>query len=238
MKTRCIIVEDEPIAVEIIEHYLKTMPDITIVAKCNNALEAFSILKNNSVDLMFLDIHMPQISGLEFLKSLRNPPKVILTTAHRKYALEGFDLNVVDYLLKPISLDRFMKAIDKYYHLSNTASVNISSVSSSKEEPFIYVKADRKAVKVLLGEIFYIESLKDYVVIHKKEQKIITKQQIGFFEQELPPEMFLRIHRSYIVAINKIEAVTKSSIEINKKELPISRSYKNEVIKSLKLSLE
>ena len=236
MKTKCIIVEDEPIAADILEMYIKNMPDLQLTAKCKNAVEAFHLLQSENVDLIFLDIQMPQVSGLDFLKSLNNPPKVILTTAFRKYAIEGFELNVVDYLLKPISFERFLKAVDKYYQLvKSPAPINYEGNTLSLDKLFIYVKANRKVQKVHLDEILYIESLKDYVIIYLKEQKIITKQFISYFEDQLPKKSFLRIHRSYIVSINRIDAVSKSTIEIGKKELPISRNYKNEVLKSLHL---
>ncbi|MFC2135290.1 LytR/AlgR family response regulator transcription factor [Bacteroidota bacterium] len=235
MKTKCIIVEDEPIAIDVIVSHLNNFPDIEIAAKCTNALKAFEVLKNQKIDLMFLDINMPKISGLDFLKSLSFPPKVIITTAYRKFALEGFELNVVDYLLKPISLERFMKAVDKYYQLKKgDADPNkINVEGDSHAELSIYVKSDRKNVKILLDDIVYIESLKDYVVIHKTNERIITKQQISFLDRSLPQKMFLRIHRSYIVSIPKITAVTKTSVEIGKKELPISRNYKNIVLETL-----
>lgn len=236
MKTKCIIVEDEPIAVEILETYINNLPELELTAKCQNAVEAFRVLQNSSFDLMFLDIHMPQISGLEFMKTLSNPPKIIITTAHRKYAVEGFELDVVDYLLKPVSFERFMKAVDKYYQRSKSAlAANYEFSSPPNEEPFVYVKADRKVVKVFLKDILYLESMKDYVVIFQKDKKIVTKDNISFFEHRLPQNMFLRIHRSYIVSISKIHSVTKTSVEICNKELPISRNYKNSVLKTLKI---
>lgn len=236
MKTRCIVIDDEPIAADILEMYIKNMPDLILIAKCKNAVEAFRLMQAYNVDLVFLDIQMPQVSGLDFLKSLNNPPKVIITTAFRKYAIEGFELNVVDYLLKPISFERFLKAVDKYYHVIKTQTPISMEVNSLVcESPFIYVKANRKTLKVHLDEILYIESLKDYVIIYLKDQKVITKQFISHFEDQLPKNLFLRIHRSYIVSINKIDSVSKSTVEIGKKELPISRNYKNEVLKTLHL---
>lgn len=236
MKTRCLVVDDEPIAADILEMYIKNMPDLMLIAKCKNAVEAFRLMQEYNVDLVFLDIQMPQVSGLDFLKSLNNPPKIIITTAFRKYAIEGFELNVVDYLLKPISFERFLKAVDKYYQLNKSQTpISMEVNLSACENLFIYVKADRKTLKVHLDEILYIESLKDYVIIYLKDQKIITKQFISYFEDQLPPNLFLRIHRSYIVSINKIDSVSKSTVEIGKKELPISRNYKNEVLKTLHL---
>ncbi len=235
MKTRCLIVDDEPLAIEVIETYLKNLSDIEIIGTCNNAVQAFEIVKKQNVDLIFLDIQMPQITGIDFIKALNNPPKVIFTTAYRDYAIDGFDLNVVDYLLKPISFDRFLKAIDKYYVATpaNVVSPIPTSGEENKTEPYIFIKSDRKMIRVLLDDIYFIESLKDYVTIYKKDKKIITKNQITFFEQTLPSDKFLRIHRSFIVSISKIEAYTPSSIEILNKNLPIGRNYKNEVFKRL-----
>ena len=201
------------------------------MAICNDAIEAFEILKNKSVDLIFLDIQMPQLTGLDFLKSLVKPPKVIITTAYREYALEGYELDVVDYLLKPISFERFMKAINKYYQSVNN-SVIISD-NSSVQDSYIYVKADKKVIKILLKDIFYIESLKDYVQIYTIKKSIVTKNQIGFLEEKLPADKFVRIHKSYIVSISRIDAFTSNTIEIKNKELPIGRSYKNLVLKTL-----
>jgi len=231
MKTKCIIVDDEPLAIEVIESHLKKFKEIDILARCNDAIEAFEILKNKSVDLIFLDIQMPQLTGLDFLKSLAKPPKVIITTAYREYALEGYELDVVDYLLKPISFERFMKAINKYYQCVNN-SVIISD-NSSVQDSYIYVKADKKVIKILLKDIFYIESLKDYVQIYTIRKSIVTKNQIGFLEEKLPADKFVRIHKSYIVSISRIDAFTSNTIEIKNKELPIGRSYKNLVLKTL-----
>lgn len=234
MKLKCIIVEDEPLAQDVIETYLTNATEIELCGKFDNALKAFQYLQKNKVDLMFLDIQMPQLNGIDFLKTLRNAPKVILTTAYRDYAIEGFDLNVVDYLLKPISLERFLKAIDKLY---NPPAVPVTLPTSQKSgtgvPDYIYVHSNRKQIKVVLDDILYLESLKDYVVIYTGDQKIMTKNTLSYFEESLPGEAFLRIHRSYIISINKINAITKASIEIGKRELPIGKQYKNSVSASL-----
>ena len=237
MKTRCLIVDDEPLAIEVIETYLNNLSDIEIVGKCENAVQAFELIKKKAVDLIFLDIQMPQITGIDFIKTLLNPPKVIFTTAYRQYAIDGFDLNVVDYLLKPIPIDRFLKAMDKYYvsiQQKPEADVLISQ-AKIENDPYIFVKSERKMIKIFLDEIYFLESLKDYVTIYKKDKKIITKNQIGFFEQALPNDKFLRIHRSFIVSISKIEAYTPNSIEILNKNLPIGRNYKNEIMKKFNI---
>ena len=173
MKTKCIIVDDEPLALEVIESHLKKFKDIEIVARCNDAIEAFEIIKKKSVDLIFLDIQMPQMTGLDFLKTLNKPPKVIITTAYREYALDGYELDVVDYLLKPISFERFMKAINKYYQSADNAVIlSDNGQQSQQTDSYIYVKADKKVVKILLRDIFFIESLKDYVQIHTLKKSI------------------------------------------------------------------
>jgi len=234
MKTKCIIVDDEPLAIEVIESHLKNFKDIEIIARCNDAIEAFEILKSKSVDLIFLDIQMPQMTGLDFLKTLNTPPKVIITTAYREYALDGYELDVIDYLLKPISFERFMKAINKYYQSANESIfVSDNTKSSQPSDSYIYVKSDKKVIKILLLDILFIESLKDYVQIHTIKKSIVTKNQIGVLAEKLPADKFVRIHKSYIVSISRIEAFTSSTIEIKNKELPIGRSYKNLVLKTL-----
>jgi DNA-binding LytR/AlgR family response regulator len=237
MKTRCLLVDDEPIALDILETYLSRLPEIEIAGRCTNAIQAMEMVQSKHIDLMFLDIKMPQFDGISFIKSLQKPPGVILTTAYREYALEGYDLNIIDYLLKPISFERFMKAIAKYYEQrkDSTAKIQQETALSALREQFIYVKAEKKTIKVYLKDIYFIESLKDYVIIHKRDSKIISRDKISRLEEMLPRDMFLRIHRSYIVSIPKIEAVTSDSIEIAKKELPIARNYKQIVAKMLDL---
>lgn len=235
MKTKCMIVDDEPLAIEIIESYLHRLTDFEISAKCTSAIEAFELLAKLNTDLIFLDIQMPELTGLEFLRSVKNPPKVIFTTAYRKYAVDGFDLNVVDYLLKPVSFERFLKAIDKYYK-SAEQDFRVISNGGKEDEEYIYVKENKKAVKILFKNILYIESMKDYVVIHTDEKKVVSKIPISRLESQLPQNKFLRIHKSYIVAIPRIDAFTSYSLEIGKKELTIGRTYKNSVLKALNFS--
>jgi len=234
MKTKCIIIDDEPLAIEVIESYLIKIDDMEIVAKCESAVDALAVLRKKQIDLMFLDIQMPELTGLDFLKSLSHPPKVILTTAHRKYAIEGYELDAVDYLLKPISFKRFLKAVNKYFKSADTKNKVIHD--EANEDDFIYVKENKKTIKISLEEILYIESMKDYVTFHTAQKKIITKSTMSELEEKLPVEKFIRIHRSYIVAIKKIDAFTATSIEIGKKELTIGRNYKNGVMRLLKQS--
>lgn len=227
MKTKCIIVDDEPLAIEIIESYLKDFPAIEIVATCTDAMKAFEILRQTKIDLIFLDIKMPQISGIRFLRSLNDPPAVILTTAYREYAIDGFDLNVIDYLLKPIEFERFLQAIDKYYRAAGNREVNsINHPAAETKIETIFVKSDRKMMQLPVRDIYLIESMKDYVTIYLKNDKIITKETISYFEKTLPQNEFIRIHRAYIAAAGKIKAVTADSVEILNRELPIGRKYK------------
>lgn len=237
MRYKCIIVEDEPLAVEIIENYLLNFPSIDVEAVCSNALIAMDVLKKSKIDLMFLDIRMPLISGIEFYKALHNPPKVIITTAYRDYAIEGYELDIVDYLLKPISFERFVKAIDKFYLSQNRPSVlHEAADENDSAGKYIFVKCDRKYMKVFLDDIQFIESMKDYVIIHLPNKKIITKQKISHYEETLPQDIFVRIHKSYIVSIKNMEAVTPASVEVGHKELPIGRNYKNAAFARLKIN--
>lgn len=231
---KCIIVDDEPLAIEVIESHIDKLDDVEVVAKCSNALSAFEILQKQHIDLIFLDIQMPKLTGIDFLKTLRNPPKVIFTTAYREFALESYDLNAVDYLLKPISFDRLLKAMGKVYEQQPTSISSLKSpTTSTKEDAYIYVKADKKMVKIKLMEVLYIESLKDYVRIKTIDKTIITHQKISYLEEKLPESEFLRVHRSYLIAINKVDSFTASTIEIGDHEIPIGRNYKNLVVQSL-----
>ncbi|MFA6085352.1 LytR/AlgR family response regulator transcription factor [Mucilaginibacter sp.] len=235
MKIRVLIVDDEPHAIEVIENYLANFSQMEIAGKCSDAIQAFQLLQQKTIDLMFLDIKMPGINGTDMLRNLKNPPKVIFTTAYSEYALEGYELNAVDYLLKPIPFDRFLRAVDKVYQLPNNSRALIThEVPVSDHESFIYLKVDRKTVKVNINNILWIESLRDYVKVVVKEQVYITKQKISLLEEMLPENRFLRIHRSFIVALTKIDSFYTHSINISSHELPIGRNYKQEVQKKLK----
>ena len=235
MKTRCLIVDDEPLARALIRGHVEKLENFEIVAECGDAMKALNVLREKQVDLIFMDIQMPQITGIEFLKTLKHTPKVIITTAYREYALEGFELDVVDYLLKPITFERFLKSVNKFYQTNPDEVQLVSRASADKiaDESFIYVKENKKIVKVYLSEIKYIEGLSEYVQIHTDKRKIITKTSMTQMEEKLLSENFLRIHKSYIVSVSKIEAFTANTIEINGKELPIGRSFKNAVLNVL-----
>ena len=232
---KCLIVDDEPIASQVIKSYLEKLDAFTLVETCENALQAFEYLQVNTVDLMFLDIQMPKITGLEFLKTLQNPPKVIIVTAYREFAFEGFELDVVDYLLKPVSFERFLKAINKFNNLDNTitrSNIDKNKIPGSGGES-IWVRADRKNVKIQIDDINYIEGLKDYVKIYVKSGLIISKMPMKNMEKMLPAEGFIRIHKSYLIPISKISAFNNEGIEIDSAMLPIGKMYRESVIRYL-----
>ncbi|MCK0147629.1 LytTR family DNA-binding domain-containing protein [Arenibacter sp. F26102] len=227
MKYNCIIVDDEPHAIKILESYIRSLDQLNIVGTCSNGFRAINILNNEKIDLIFLDINMPKLLGTQLLKTLQYPPKVIFTTAHKDYAIEAFELDAIDYLLKPISFERFLKAVNKFCH---TTTVDVATADHASG--FLYFRADRKMVKVFLEDILYIESYKDYIVIHKKTDVVKVKLTISAVEKMLPKNLFLRIHRSFIVSTNSVTAYTKNDVEIGKIELPIGRNYST-VIKRL-----
>lgn len=227
-----IIVDDEPLAQEVIETYVSKFPALNLVAKCNNAVEAFEVLNKEAVDLMFLDIQMPQISGIDFLKTLSNPPQVIFTTAFSEYAMDGYELNVVDYLLKPISLDRFAKAVNKAIAQGQASQENEpTSLNHSEPSDYIFVKADKKLIKIRFDEINYIEGLKDYVILHTPNGRVVTLQTMKSLELKLPSEIFMRVHRSFIVNLGNISIIEGNTVQINKKIIPIGKNYKDLLLK-------
>ncbi|PQJ21494.1 LytTR family DNA-binding domain-containing protein [Tenacibaculum sp. SG-28] len=233
-KTSCIIVDDEPVAREILENYIAKIPSIEVIKSCSNALEVMEVLNRQKVELLFLDINMPDISGLSLAKSIRNQTKIIFTTAYREYAIDGFDLHVVDYLLKPFSFDRFLEAIQKFHRQRQMqGNEKPSSTTNKNIADFIFVKSDRKMLKLNLKDILYLESLSDYIKIHTTEKTVITRETFANIERKIPASQFLRVHRSFIIAIAHIESFTKEHIEIRKKAIPISRGYKQEVLAKL-----
>lgn len=232
---KCLIVDDEPLAIEIIETYLNKLEDFEIVAKCQNALQAFKVLEESSVDLIFLDIQMPQLTGIEFLKALSNKPKVIFTTAYIDYAVESYELDVLDYLVKPISFERFFKAINKYSKNLKKPDLNKDVANdSSLSKAYIYVRENKKNYKILYSSILYVESVKDYVRIHTHDKNVIVKSTLSDFQKELSQIQFLRVHRSYIVNLDHVTAHTSKDIEIESIEIPIGISYKQKVFEILK----
>ncbi|MCY7329960.1 MAG: LytTR family DNA-binding domain-containing protein [Saprospiraceae bacterium] len=238
---RVLIVDDEPLALDVLETYLQQMPELELVKRCSNALEANEALKTHDIDLMFLDIQMPQLTGIDFVKTLSHPPMVVFTTAYPNYAIQGFDLNALDYLLKPISLERFVKAVNKaveHHELTHRETGGSNGVIHAPQPgdllEFFFVKADKKLVKVNFDDIIYIEGLKDYVIIRLLNGRVITLQTMKSLEDRLPQHRFRRIHRSYIVSLDKIMAIEGNMVEVMEKDkpklLPIGKNYRDELL--------
>ncbi|HYI76530.1 MAG TPA: LytTR family DNA-binding domain-containing protein [Chryseolinea sp.] len=235
MKLTCLIVEDEPIAQDILKSYIDKTEFFEISAQVSNAIDAFTFLQNNPVNLLFLDIKMPQMSGIELLRALSNKPKVIITSAYRDYAIEAFDLDVVDYLLKPFSFERFLRAVGKAFNDTLTNVATVPAQKNLKEKSFFFVKGNKQLQKIYVEDIAYIESQRDYLKFKLvNEQEIITRQTIGYYEQFLPAQLFIRIHRSFIVAIDKIKTAEVNRLMIGQQYLPIGRNYKQHVFEYLK----
>lgn len=231
-KIACLIIDDEPPAQVVLKKYISDVPSLELAGICNNAVKAITFLQTQPVDLLFLDIQMPGLLGTKFVRTLNNPPKIIFTTAYRKFAVEGFELNAVDYLLKPISFDRFIMGVNKIFQLNFRSFNNNFSGTESEQEnnhPFLYLRSNRKMVKIFFNDILFIESLKDYLKIVTTQKSIITRQSISSMEEMLPKNTFLRIHRSYIVALDKIDSFKGDTIDIAKYELPIGRLFKHDV---------
>ncbi|HQF27923.1 MAG TPA: LytTR family DNA-binding domain-containing protein [Bacteroidia bacterium] len=233
IKLKCIIVDDEPLAQEVLERYLENIREIELVKKCSNALEAFEVLHTEHIDLMFLDISMPVISGIDFLRSLRKAPAVIITTAYPDYALQGYELDVVDYLVKPVSLERFMKGVNKA--VERIKAINLlpaQEVKPSKVD-YMFVKSDQKLIKIRFSDIDYIEGMKDYVKIYTTEKMIVTLHTMKYFESNLPSGNFMRIHKSYIVNLDAIKSISGNELELKTVRLPIGSSYKEVLMKKI-----
>ncbi len=228
---RCLLVDDEPIALRVLRTHLAQIPDVEIVAECTNAMAALRVLREHDVDLAFLDIEMPGLSGIGLLEALEHPPRIVFTTAHRDYALQGFEWDAVDYLLKPISLPRLVRAVEKYRRLLPTQQSNAPEAPT--EAPTLTLRAERRTVRVPIPDIRYIESLSDYVKIHTITNEYTTKLRIRDLEEELSPHGFIRIHRSFVVALAHVEAFSSSEINVGQQHLPISRTYKKATLEHL-----
>ena len=223
---KCLIVEDEPLAAEVLQDYIRQVPFLKLIKTCSDAIYAMETLKEEKIDLVFLDIHLPKLKGLDFIKSLTNPPHIIITSAYHEYALEGHELNVLDYLLKPIEFKRFLKAVNRLSAVQEHTE-DVSQKPSERE--YLFFNVSKKKVKIFLDEILYIESLKEYIRVCTRQKPIITKFQLGEIEEILSKNNFLRVHRSFIVAKDKIDAFTATDVEVSGKQLPIGRSYKDVV---------
>ncbi len=228
-----LIVDDEPLALEVLETYIGQMPELNLVGRCSNALEARELLSKERVDLMFLDIQMPQLTGIDFVKTLTHPPLIVFTTAYSNYAIEGFELSALDYLVKPISLERFMKAVNKANDQLDLVRRDALRTGDDGLD-FFFVKADKKLVKINFDDIVYIEGLKDYVIIRLSHTRVITLQTMKSLEEKLPSPQFRRIHRSFIVGMDKVLAIEGSMVEVMEKDkpklLPIGKNYRDELL--------
>ena len=228
----CLIVDDEPPAREVLKRYIEKLPMLHLAGECGNALQVIPFLHTNQVDILFLDIRMPQLNGLELVSTLVNPPKIIFTTAYAEHALESYELQATDYLLKPIKFERFVRAVNRAMPLPAVA-VTAPEAPVTTEDNFLYFRADRKMVKVMLKDILYIESLKDYVKIMTSTGQVITKYSMAALEAMLPATGFLRIHRSFIIAAEKLSAYTNTHVQLGATELPIGKMYQHEILKKL-----
>lgn len=223
MKIRCLIIDDEPLAVQVVEDHLKNFDNIEIVGTFGNPLKAFGVLQQERIDVIFLDINMPQMSGFVFVENLQYKPLIVVTTAYREYAVKGFELDILDYLVKPISFNRFLKTVNKIYQ-----QVFLHSTGTDvalHQEPHIFLKVNKKLIKVNLNDIFYVESLKDYIKVITKLGDYVVHKSLTAITEELPQSSFIRVHRSFTVSINKVSAIEGNMIEIVDKKIPIGRNY-------------
>jgi DNA-binding LytR/AlgR family response regulator len=236
MKLRCLLVDDEPPALEVLQSHISCIPGLEVAGICHNAVEAINILHQKVIDVMFLDIKMPKIIGTEFLKNLSHAPKVIFVTAYREYAVEGFELDAVDYLVKPVSFERFLKAIDRLKRSYGSQSEAREKQYQPNPDAFVYLKADKVMQKIFINEILYVESWRDYVKMYFLNGKsLLIKQPISAMEHLLSQHKFVRIHRSYIISINKITGYTGISIQLGTVEIPIGRLYKQSVMNHINI---
>nr|WP_294896878.1 LytTR family DNA-binding domain-containing protein [uncultured Pedobacter sp.] len=236
---KCLIVDDEPLALDILEDYISKIPFLTLHKRLQNPIEALTLVQQEKIDLVFLDVQMPELTGIQFLKIANDKCKVILTTAYPEYALEGYEHNVVDYLLKPIAFDRFYKAAQKVQDLlcnvpsQPTPLAEIAPTNNSFSHDFIFVKTEYKIQKIYLDDILFIEGLKDYISIYTKTERIITLQSMKKIDEALPTHSFVRVHKSYIVALDKIESIERSRIIIGDKLIPIGDTHRDNFFKMI-----
>ena len=237
MKIKCITIDDEHLAHKLLADYIKKVPMLELVGQFKKAADALEIINTGQVDLIFLDIQMPDFTGIEFMESLQNKPLVIFTTAYSEYALKGYELEVIDYLLKPIEFERFIKAVNKaakqFMLQSNNSENTPEKTGTGKEQDFIFVKSGYKSIKVKLDDILYIEGLKEYANIFTEERKYTMLERLKNLESTLPSHKFMRVHKSFIVAIDKIDAIYGNIIEIKNKKIPVGRTYKKEIENTL-----
>jgi DNA-binding LytR/AlgR family response regulator len=228
MKIKCIIIDDEPLAIKVIENHLKEFQNFEVIQTFNNPLQALSILEKGEVDILFLDINMSKVNGLEFAKTLSSKIKIVITTAFREYALESYELNVLDYLVKPIPFNRFLKTVNKITQLAYLQK-GIQKKEDISNDSFIFLKVDKKLVKIKYKNILYVESLKDYIKVFTIIENYVVHKSLSSITEELPESNFIRIHRSYAIAINKVKSIEGNLLEIGLSKIPIGRKYVNHV---------
>lgn len=234
-KIRCLIIDDEPLAIKLIRSHLEKLDCFEVAGECRNALRAFEFLREEKIDLMFLDINMPEITGLDFLKTLHDPPYVIITTAYREYAVEGYDLDVVDFLLKPISFERFLKAINRFCNRKRTGSAgNDVNHNNNSEKKYVYIQDGKNIFKLLYDDVSYFEGYGEYVKVITLNKTYVVRESLTDFEHKLPAESFLRIHKSYIVNLLKIKGFSTVHVMLKDIELPIGRIYRENAVKILR----
>ena len=229
MNIKCLLVDDEPLALDALESLMQKIPELEIIDRCNNAVDALQVIHNKKIDLLFLDIQMPEITGIEMLKSLAHPPKVIFTTAYRDYAVEAFEMDVIDYLVKPISLERLIRSINRYHdRISRKPDSQTSDPERSNKSITIY--SDKKNYRVNTSSILYVEGLKDYAMVHTDNGRLITRQTLKNLEDILPDEEFIRVHRSFIVPYQRLDSWTTYSVSIKDIEIPVGRTYRKTIM--------
>jgi DNA-binding LytR/AlgR family response regulator len=237
MEIKALIIDDEPLARNVIKEYAKKIPSLQILGECEDAICAHQMLQTKLVDLIFLDINMPKLSGIEFLKSLKNPPLVIFTTAYSEYAMDGYELNIIDYLKKPFSFERFCKAYFRAEELLLLKKTATNNETENTQSEFIFIKSDKKSIKVNITDISYIEGLGDYIKVYINDKKLVTNLSMKKIENLLPAKLFYRIHKSYIISINKIESIEGNMVKINNIKLPIGNSYRQDFMQHIKYFL-
>lgn len=234
MKIRCLLIDDEPPALKLLARYISAVDHLEIAGQCNNAIEALGVLRHRPVDVIFLDIKMPRILGTEFLKNLSNPPRVVFVTAYREYAVDGFELDAVDYLVKPVSFERFLKAVTRLNMMMGREMPQLDAGLQTNSASFVYLKVDREMRKVIVNEISWLESWKDYVMVYLDNGKhFLVKQSISAMENLLSDHKFLRVHRSFMVSLGKVTGYNALAVKIAEREIPIGRNYKQAVMERL-----
>lgn len=230
----CMVIDDEQPARELIALHISVLDDFKLVASFDNAMDGFNFLQKNTIDLIFLDIEMPKLSGFQLIRSMKNPPKIILTTAYREYAAEAFELDVLDYLVKPITSERFMKAISKYHHYNQPLNAK-PNIADEFSNAYVFLKVGKGQIKIFLKDIIYIEGLKDFTKVHTADKVFIASERLSYMEEKLPGHKFARVHKSFLVSLERVNGIFSEEVRVGNVMLPIGRVFKNEFLKKLSL---